>query len=412
MASLDLDSLLSSNLLPGDLAQISPQAKAAMQTGAGIAADALPALSLIDKLATGATPTEQDTIAAMAGVATLANPLAGAAILAAGELTVGIEHATESLFHSLGLIADAPKPVAYIGGLRKGVDPIPYGPSAPEWQKWGHFIMHSEVPDAQSTLNNRMMSSVMQALTGNGYRQPADNGTPILQSIPANSPYVYNSTMGPVALNDFERFFIPLLIKDIEYWWNANPFIPPRDLLQAAVKAWNKKRTPLGHTFHAPAFVPSKSADYSAYRQNMQQNDIVYDPYFLANDSNVPGKTGTRGSQGVIGDILGGYGDPANTFSEAAPVSVNMGAPPKPVFHILGTVASHVAAINAPPATNPLNLSHVQFAKNIAVAKTLSPAKPPATNATIQTAKSKSMLGSILLLAGVGVGAIAIIKRK
>src|SRR4029077_10118941 len=138
MADSTLDALLTANLSGDAQAVLTPDMKSAMSKGLSIAADLTPAYNLIDTLAKGGTPDPMGSVAAMAGLATVANPVAGAALMAAGALVVGIESGLQSLFQGLGLISDAPKPVQFVGLVRKGM-PIPNKPGDPLWWPWEQF---------------------------------------------------------------------------------------------------------------------------------------------------------------------------------------------------------------------------------------------------------------------------------
>src|SRR5258708_5067558 len=139
----DLTALLEANITHDALNIITPSMRGAMKQGLAIAGDLAPAYSLIDKLASGGTPDPKGTVAALAGAATVVNPIAGAAIMAAGELAIGIGAGLESLFKGLGLISDSPKPTQYVGLIEKG-KPVPSGgPGSlhpdPLWQTWDSF---------------------------------------------------------------------------------------------------------------------------------------------------------------------------------------------------------------------------------------------------------------------------------
>ena len=67
------------------------------------ATDAMPAISLAAKVASGGKPSEGDIVGALTATASMISPIAGAAMGALGAGVLGFEAALQGLFSALGL---------------------------------------------------------------------------------------------------------------------------------------------------------------------------------------------------------------------------------------------------------------------------------------------------------------------
>jgi hypothetical protein len=275
-----------------------------------IAGDLTPAYSFIDTIAAGKTPSPMQAVAAMAGVATVVNPLAGAALMAAGALVTGVQSGLEALFQGLGLYSDQPKLLDFTGGIPKG-DPIPAGPNDPLWLPWTSFARVWWVPSAaidtgwtpavgarKGTMPNNVYgiyspsSSVAQAviewaLTVSPLYQQLSTGK-AWNLVSGNTTWATGQAVDFAPANPFEAFFFPILKKSLEFWWNGNPFVDPRALFVAAAKAWNDRHASAGN------------------------GDITYSP--------------AEGTGSPLSLLLGSGGDSTGSGQRASPVIVYMGA--------------------------------------------------------------------------------------
>lgn len=197
---------------------------------------AAPAIDLIGSIASGHGPTDpQQVVGALAATASIANPLAGAIIGAAGEAVIGIQNAADEFFQAVGLISRPPPQYTYIGFVQKGSGQAPGGPWDPNWKTWAYWMTPvnqgwrwGTLPfTAESVQRERPFQLLLERLGRANGRVPY--GTPPFD--------------GPVAQNKFEEFFYAILKKDLENWMNAAPAIDPRQLLEAAAQIWNAKHT-------------------------------------------------------------------------------------------------------------------------------------------------------------------------
>ena len=274
----------------GQIAQATQLYGAGMQ----IAGQAAPAISLAGTIASGKVPSEQEIVGGMAAVATLTmGPVAGAVVGVAGEAALALQSGAQSLFNALGLY-DHPLDYNYgVGFIRaNGVDTIPYGSADPLWI---HLTPESALDtfmskgDAHHPAPAGNYNFEMVGLLGAAYAQ--QDTTPVAGGR-------YNA-------NAFDKYFSALLAKDIEYWANAQPYIPVRTLLSGAAQAWN-----LSHS---------------------SSKTVTYPP--------TPGKSGIL--EPVVSQILGPVGVYATQGTTAGannepPLTINLGpaiavpVPPKP----------------------------------------------------------------------------------
>lgn len=344
-----LDALLTANLSSEAQAVLTPDMKTVVNKGLQIAGDLTPTYNLIDTLAKGGTPDPQAAIAAMAGLATVANPVAGAVVMAAGELVFAFQQGVESLFRDLGLIDDAPKPVQFVGLVKKG-HPRPTGPSdLGVWWPWENFAVVWFTGSATDYTYNRPDSR----LTGtevNVTNTPESQVAWNLLFAAADGDYTihdrpghFNITKtGPengqhyrfIPTNTFEAFFFEVLKRDLEYWANGLPWIDPRILLDAAVKAWNDKHPP------APgaAYVYSPPANESA-----AHNPILI---ILSSKGDITG----NGQRHTIDVVNGGHlltsPPPAGPGGSVATVHAPVQSGPQIVYSTLHIVTRPPSAAN------------------------------------------------------------------
>jgi hypothetical protein len=317
---VDLQSLIAQSGVQAQLsAAMTPDMQSTLQKGADLVADAAPAFGVISDLANGKGISPNTAIMAMAGVAAAVNPLAGAVVLAMGTVGQGLTNALNDVFQQLGLQHTPPRAKLIIGGLGVDVDHIPYPPQIkgssvqvdPQWKNWEWLIQENTTSGGIiQGLPNYLASMTQYELNG-APASPDGHPMVMLTSALAGSAhwYHYNGNGAPslpTPKNDFERFFFEILKRDIEYWWNAQVYMPPRQLLTNAIATWNKAHQP-------------------------SDNDVAYQPgtdsipaYVLYADTDTSGTLGT--------------GNPTDSVNMGAQVT----APPK------GVPASNVTTIHVP----------------------------------------------------------------
>lgn len=276
--NVDINALLAQELDPSALNLVTPPIRNALASGYAAVNSLMPAYNLATKIASGGVPNEQETIAAMAGLATAINPIAGAAVLAAGEIAIGFEEGAEALLKGLGLISDYPQPVPYVGLIQKG-KPLPAGPSDPLWIPWISFARWWYPPNEGGTatawlpgLKGTPWSTGIPALSQGTGSLVIQNLMAAMKFTSPNASQQPGNSFGsallmtPQPANGFEAFLIPVMQKNIEYWANANPYIDPRLLLGAAKTAWNQLHPPSSAdiTYH-PAEYGSPQVDSGAF---------------------------------------------------------------------------------------------------------------------------------------------------
>ncbi len=323
---------------------------------------AMPLVGLAQMAANGQTVSEGQALGGMVALASMINPIAGAALGAAGTMVMGAEQGLKDIFTALGWI-DAPVPM-------RPASIKPWGPDDPIWWHTSSIVALKHPPEAEvggytgANQGNfdayNLLMNTLQALKTPGY----------IPSLPT-----------PWPLNDFERFFYPILVADLERWINGAAFIKPRELLMASVNAWNKMRG------------PATSVTYAQTPAGQGTHDLT-----------------TK----VVSQILGPGGDLVWPTTPHPPISVNMGQPaaaavtPKKVVGLhfggmnlgsydprgsapvpgapIATANTPIAAISAPP----LILPHVAAQKTIVVLT------PP----------SKSLADRVLPFAPAAMGAV------
>jgi hypothetical protein len=247
--------------------------QSAIATGQTYIQNGIPAFDLASTIGSGGVPSSQQVVLGLAAVAGAINPIAGGIMLAAGEAIEGVGQAFQSVFTALGLYSPPTPAWAYVGLIRYGIDPIPYPPQAggavdPAWMTFPSFFNIPNLalntppnmpapyqPDAASSVRNGPFIGILSA----GYMRqtPPDSttlgevnahvdssGDKLIPGKPGDGyPYLALATLQPYAPTHFEQYFNTLLIQNLTYWANGNPFLPVRTLLGAAQGVWNAANT-------------------------------------------------------------------------------------------------------------------------------------------------------------------------
>jgi hypothetical protein len=263
----------------GLLQNLGSTAQSAVAMGSSIIQNGQPAFDLASTIGSGAAPSQQQVVLGLAAVAGAVNPIAGAVMLAAGEGVEAISTAFQSIFQSLGLYSSPPPSWQYVGLVRLNVDPIPFPPGAngqidPLWMTFQNALQipwpgfHNNpvnigcgnaactagpVPYSPNLASQTRDSPYLQLLKDAYLRQgppTAMTGMILSGHVSGGDPQVY--VPGPLPLSPsmvqelnasapsaFEQFFNVLVVQNLTYWANAQPFIPLRQLLIAAQQLWN-----------------------------------------------------------------------------------------------------------------------------------------------------------------------------
>jgi hypothetical protein len=237
--------------------------QAALSTGQSYLAQGQPAFNLASTIASGGTPTGQQLILGLAAVAGAINPLAGAMLAVAGEAAVFVAGAFQSLYTALGLYTTPPPTWVYVGLLRLQVDPLPFPPLAdgtidPAWMS---FLPVSALTcNIASDVQDFGLPCVIPPNIPNTYSPDVDSAT-------RNTPYLNllataltrltpQPVPGGTPPTAFEQYFNALLVQNLTYWANGQPFVPVRSLLAGTVTAWNAS-----HGGPAVLFQPGTTAE-------------------------------------------------------------------------------------------------------------------------------------------------------
>ncbi|MDP9002359.1 MAG: hypothetical protein M3O46_19885 [Myxococcota bacterium] len=242
-----------------------PEVRTAINKGAEIIRDAKPVIALAQLALSGKDPDPMALVSGMSGVVGMANPLAGAVVFAMGSIMVGLTSAANGLFVSLGLQHVLPTNESVVGGIVVGRMPTPRPPVVndagtdvsfdPLWMHWD-TIVATEHEGGNVYNFHGMQAILLQTDLSTAHRPVADPVMwRILEVVAPKWPENYALPVPhyPNPQNDFERFFYPMLKKTIEHWYNANPYMDPRDLLGMAVKAWNQLHTAGDKRVYSPA---------------------------------------------------------------------------------------------------------------------------------------------------------------
>ena len=258
-------------------------------------------IGLAQTIESGQAPSEGQVIAGLAAAGTMitGNPIAGAALAAAGGVIGTFQTALQNFFQAVGWI-QPPDPAVTLVGLRLPGSPLPADASSPIW--W-HI---RSVNDLQSILT--------QVNTGQGaiYNVDAENYlNNALQALKTPGSYPSWCYANP---NAFEQFFLPMLVADLERWANGAGFMMPRDLLAAAAQSWNSTHS------------SSQTMTYSPVDRGVPQYDC-FSP---------------------VAQLLGSGGDlkPSASY-QADPLIINTGPStvPSTSGSTIGKAAKHAAVV-------------------------------------------------------------------
>jgi hypothetical protein len=223
------------------------------------ATSAAPFISLAQHVGAGGLD-EGQAVAALSLVASaVGGPIGGAAMAAAGGLVLGIETGLHSLFDALGLYDHSPV-YQYVGYRRRGLDVLPWGVDDPDW--W-HI---RSISDLYSLLGGHMVSP------STGKAQPPISGVvndcanEIFADLLQQMQTLGSSPTWPhTQLDAFEKFFYPMLVKNLEMWANGSGFIPPRTLLSQAAAAWNGAHAASPTKVYSPVDFPDPAHQFLAH---------------------------------------------------------------------------------------------------------------------------------------------------
>jgi hypothetical protein len=282
------------------------------------AADASPAIALASTVAAGKTPNESQIVGALSATAGMINPIAGAMIGAMGAGLLGFESALQGLFTALGLYGPPAPEYHYHGFLRIGIDPPPY--SKADTALWVDVSTLAKFDDI--TIRNKPFGPYpplsgyvdpnMVNLFGKAYRQLMPQAAQAAEMGVANDPNEVKSLY--VVSTDFERYFYPLFLRNMQYWANAQPSIPPKKLLQAAATLWNS----------------SHSASTTKTFQPTVTNDV---------------------RTSLVSDILSPAGDSSGNLQRDPPLTIHTGPVVQPT---VPTGGAHKVAVLKLPQRAPI----------------------------------------------------------
>lgn len=386
---------------------MTPDVQSALQSGANIAADITPTLAIIDDLQSGRGVSPQSGIMAMAGVASLINPVAGAVVLAMGTTMSALADATNSVFRSLGLQHTEPQPKIVLGGIGYQVDQMPFPPRAqdgtvifdPAWRHWEWLIQeNTQGGFALQNLPNYMVPWIRFAYGGAIFPPDTDPMGHLTSALAGKAHwYKYDgSSVGVPDLsmprNAFERFFNELLKRDIEYWWNGQGYISPRDLLTKAVDAWNASHDSAGGadvTYSygqdsIPAYILSPTVDVSGSHQAY----APVGPVHMGAQKGAAASASTGSAALTPMQRLAALRAGVQSSAEAA-----------------GQVmASRVASVSLPAA--PKRVLDLRAASKVVAAQTAHPTAPaaPKPRAATETVAAPSFLSTVLPYVPVAAG--------
>jgi hypothetical protein len=307
MSTIDAQATIS--LLPLDV-------QASLAAAGKVAQDNAPLISMASTVSKGMQLSEPQIVAGLAAAGTaIGGPIAGAALAAAGGLVSGIGEALTSVFQSLGM-TDTISAAAPVIGLRPAQATLPWGVGDPIWwkvrtRKQFADIMNKMIvvgqyaPDfgpGKTILSDALddLASTPDAKRGG----KAKLKTPVYAASGPKDAIMPDGGNGPGyqnwVLNDFDRYFLPILILNLEGWANGSGYIKPRDLLRVSVNAWN--------TQHGN----EKMVTYTPYPPNLHDGREV----------------------NAVRDILSGGGDMRGIGSaNAPPITVNLGHLITPADH-------------------------------------------------------------------------------
>jgi hypothetical protein len=390
------------------LQQLPPDIQNAISAGGTYIAQGKPAFDLAAALASGQSVTAVQVVGAVGAVAGMINPLAGAAVVAMGTIAVEFQNLLQGVFQLLGLY-DKPSPAAIFNGLLRTDETIPYIPiinpdgtltydptwvHVDTWQQLQDFFFYGtkyhkapsryQFPgpgggdqETHTLKENNLFGLLSLALSMNmtpleqwansvgvatgswvgGDGQGGKNGVTYKPGDPTKidpnsedlSPSVMRRPVKAFRQVDpasFEGYFNKLLILNLQYWANGQPFLPVRSLLYGAATAWNKSH--VGPFKLAGQCSPDHvvaGVQCWAPLDPENRNDprvIAFNAGKTANaqNTNLVGSTWEGSTIELVLGPVGSFADPSTTLTDAAPLGINDGAYNGPV-----STASTVTAV-------------------------------------------------------------------
>jgi len=327
-------------------------------------ADASAAVSLAQTISTGGVPTDAQVVAALGGIATLvAGPVAGAAMALAGGVVEAVSDGVQALLQAL-FPSHNPQSYNYCGYQRIGVDNVPWGPG--DTQNWIPLARYQDLawingvqwagsnpsPGGRPSVNpnasqqgspawsnmDRLVQICLFYQLSPQDRWAWDNGSwqnNVFSPSTATPPSSALSTDPRYrTLAPFEQYVLPLLVKDLAFWGNCKPFIPPQDLVAAAATAWNS-----AHSGGCPT-------DGSVCT-GAEQLATCYRP-------SAANANGFDGSTDIVSFVLSGAGDPSGANQDHAPICVNAGSSRSNAIYVPGSVKINKTAAVSSAGTKVL----------------------------------------------------------
>ena len=264
--------------------------QAGLTSAVGLLQNGQPAFDLASTIASGGEPSQQQVILGLSAAAGAINPIAGAAVLAAGEAVQAFATAFQTVFTSLGLYAPPQPTWQYVGLIRLNVDTIPYPPGSegssvdPLWMTFQNVLQLPWGPDnlpanaqhvpyspdsASAARNSPFLELFKVALVRRG---PVTESVWAQVNAVADSQGDYTLARPPTTPNDpfatpsgqiaftqaqllataptaFEASFNTLLAANLTYWANGRPYVAPRQLLAQAAETWNASHAGTAYTY-------------------------------------------------------------------------------------------------------------------------------------------------------------------
>jgi hypothetical protein len=390
-----------------------PNVQTTLQTASTVINNAQPAFNLVSALVNGQSVTPQQELAALSAVVGVINPLAGAMLFSAGELFFAANDVFQQVFTALGLYSQPPASYDYIGLIRQGMDavpapPLPSGQTDPKWMSFtdpqqvpiglcvGSVPKNIQAPYSPKLDTNwtermpfllLLYMAVLRSAPPTFYtlqvvnRGPvfinqgdgswsgcSTNATADVSASPGGANITSPYTMAVLQANApsaFEIFFNRLLVLNLTYWANGNPYIACRDLLTAAVQVWNAS-----HGGPSVCFSPPPAGITETFDGVTQVNDksavpgMYYGPtynYLLSpaggllspiNPAENDWSTGTAAGYGFCvnspdgSNVITAVTTPPNTITSpaSAPLAIASAALALPAAVSIGAVGYSLAA--------------------------------------------------------------------
>ena len=375
------------------VAQLPAPVLSAVTSAQSYISQGTPAINLAEALASGKSVSALEVVGAVGATVGLVNPIAGAAIVAMGTIAVEFQNLLQSIFQAVGLY-EPPLPTYVFNGLLRAQDTVPYAPFAmnssggqmfydpvwialPDWLSMQKFMWHGDknhmapvtggfpgsgTNDGTAGVHtmkesylagflNIALAAQMKPIDqwawlyswvpggGGGGNWVKGVPTPAKPSAldPTQPHNIEGQSIFPSSVfhqnapGSFEEYFNKLLILNLTYWANGQPFMPVRTLLYGAATAWNSMHD--GPYSGATPCVAGSS------------NSICYLP-LDGGDQNDPRVQASKSGQAQMtvggsfgGADIGGFGttiewilgpagafaDPSTTLQKSPPLGINTG---------------------------------------------------------------------------------------